>query len=50
MHVGILPEETGGIRAYVEDIYELTEEIPLFYLKEDNGDVRIHSGEIHMVS
>ena len=37
------PEETGGIRAYVEDIYELTEEIPLFYLKEDNGDVRIHS-------
>ncbi len=37
------PEEAAGIRAYVDDIYELTEEVPLFYLKEDNGGTSIHS-------
>lgn len=39
------PHEAGGIRKYVDEIYRLTEEVPLFYLKEEPQGIVIHSDE-----
>lgn len=39
------PHEATGIRNYVDEIYRLTEEVPLFYLKEEPQGFVIHSDE-----
>lgn len=39
------PHESMGIRNYVEAIYRLTEEVPLFYLKEEPQGITMHSDE-----
>ena len=39
------PHESEGIRKYVDEIYRLTEEVPLFYLKEEPQGIVIHSDE-----
>ena len=39
------PHEADGIREYVEKIYRLTEEVPLFYLREEPQGIVIHSDE-----
>lgn len=39
------PHEKDGIRKYVDEIYRLTEEVPLFYLKEEPQGIVIHSDE-----
>lgn len=40
---GLFPEEAEGIRDYVNEIYRLTEEVPLFYVKEAPSGMTIHS-------
>jgi len=37
------PDETNGIREYVNELYRLTEEVPLFYLKEAPECIMAHS-------
>lgn len=37
------PSEREGIRLYVEEIYKLTYEVPLFYLQEEPQGLTIHS-------
>lgn len=37
------PEEEEGIRLYIDEIYRLTEEVPLFYLREAPDGIMIHS-------
>jgi len=37
------PEEEDGIRQYVGEIYRLTQEVPLFYLREVSDNIMIHS-------
>ncbi|MDE6121353.1 MAG: FAD-dependent oxidoreductase, partial [Muribaculaceae bacterium] len=37
------PHEADGIREYVDELYRLTEEVPLFYLKEEPKGISIHS-------
>lgn len=37
------PLEADGIRQYVEEIFRLTEEIPLFYLREEPRGFIVHS-------
>lgn len=37
------PNEAEGIRLYVDEIYRLTEEVPLFYLKESSDGIVVHS-------
>lgn len=37
------PHETIGIKDYVDEIYHLTEEVPLFYLREEPQGIVIHS-------
>lgn len=39
------PHEADGIRKYVEELYRLTEEVPLFYLREEPKGLVIHSDE-----
>ena len=39
------PHEADGIRKYVDEIYRLTEEVPLFYLKKEPQGIVIHSDE-----
>lgn len=39
------PHEAEGIRAYVDKIYALTEEVPLFYLKYEPQGLVIHTDE-----
>ena len=39
------PHEAAGIRDYVDALYRLTEEVPLFYLKEEPQGIKIHSEE-----
>lgn len=39
------PHEAEGIKAYVNKIYKLTEEVPLFYLREEPQSITIHSDE-----
>lgn len=40
---GIFPEEAEGIQSYMDEIYKLTEEVPLFYLREAPEGIMIHS-------
>lgn len=37
------PQQADGIRNYVDEIYRLTEEVPLFYLKNEPQGMAIHS-------
>lgn len=37
------PSEAEGIKSYVNEIYHLTEEVPLFYLKEAPEGIKVHS-------
>lgn len=37
------PNEAVGIKDYVDEIYHLTEEVPLFYLREESQEIVIHS-------
>lgn len=37
------PSEAEGIRKYVEEIYRISEEVPLFYLKEEKEGIPVHS-------
>ena len=37
------PEERKGIEKYVESLFSLTEELPLFYLKENTDNIQEHS-------
>lgn len=39
------PHEKEGIRKYVDEIYRLTEEVPLFYLREEPQGIVVHSDE-----
>ncbi len=39
------PAESEGIKKYVDEIYRLSQEVPLFYLKEETDDVFLHSEE-----
>lgn len=39
------PHEAEGIKNYVDEIYRLTEEVPLFYLREEPQGIVIHSDE-----
>lgn len=41
------PNEADGIKAYVDKIYHLTEEVPLFYIKEEPKGISIHSDEFN---
>ncbi len=40
---GLFPAEADGIRAYVEELYHLTEEMPLFNMRESENEENIHS-------
>lgn len=40
---GYFPHEAEGIKAYVDELYRLTEEVPLFYLREEPQGIVIHS-------
>ena len=37
------PHEKEGIQRYVDEIYRLTEEVPLFYLRESPEGIMVHS-------
>lgn len=37
------PEEADGIRQYMDEIYRLTDEVPLFHLREASEGIMIHS-------
>lgn len=37
------PDEAEGIKAYVDALYQLTEELPLYYLKENTEVIAAHS-------
>lgn len=39
------PHEAEGIKAYVDELYRLADEVPLFYLKEEPQGLIIHSDE-----
>lgn len=39
------PHEEMGIRKYMDKIYRLTEEVPLFYLREAPEGIMVHSDE-----
>lgn len=39
----LFPEDANGIKEYVDEIYRLTEEVPLFYLKEAQHSLTVHS-------
>ena len=39
----LFPEDASGIKEYVDEIYRLTEEVPLFYLKETPEGLTVHS-------
>lgn len=40
---GYFPEEKDGIRAYVDEIYRISEEVNLFYLRASDDDIVVHS-------
>lgn len=42
------PHEEDGIRNYIDAIYRLTEEVPLFYLRKEPQEIVIHSEEFTM--
>lgn len=37
------PDEAHGIKEYVDELYRLTEEVPLFYLREQPAGITMHS-------
>lgn len=37
------PEETEGISSYVDEIYRISEEVDLFYLKPSDSKITVHS-------
>lgn len=41
----LFPHEADGIRRYVDALYGLSEEVGLFYLREDNASIFAHSEE-----
>ncbi len=41
--INCFPHEETGIRKYVDEIYKLTEEEGLFYLRETSEEIKIHS-------
>lgn len=41
--IAYFPHESDGIKAYVDEIYNLSEEVPLFYLNEENEGLMVHS-------
>ncbi len=43
------PEDASGIKSYVDAIYSVTEELPLFYMKEEPSELKVHS-EIFLMS
>ena len=44
------PHEAEGIRSYVDEIYRLTEELPLFYLRESDESIPVHSERFTMAA
>lgn len=40
---GYFPHEEAGIRAYVDAIYQMSEEVPLFNLREQTSETLLHS-------
>lgn len=42
---GLFPREADGIRRYVEALYRLSEEVGMFYLREDDSPIFSHSEE-----
>lgn len=39
----LFPEEKEGITSYLDEIYSITEEVPLFYLNESGDGMMMHS-------
>ncbi len=39
----LFPEEAMGLKSYVDELYRLTREVPLFYLKESTDGIVMHS-------
>lgn len=37
------PREAEGIRSYVDELYRISEEVPLFYLREEPEGIPVHS-------
>lgn len=48
--VKTFPNEESGIRAYVDEIFRLTEEMPLFYMREEPNGIQIHSERFSMAA
>lgn len=44
------PHEAEGVRRYVEAIYRITEEVPLFHLRESEPGLMMHSEEFTMAA
>lgn len=42
---GLFPHEAEGIRRYVDTLYRLSEEVGMFYLREDSASIFSHSEE-----
>lgn len=42
------PDQREGIKAYVDAIFRLTDEVPLFNLEPSNGHIPVHSEEFMM--
>ncbi len=42
---GLFPHEADGVRRYVEALYRLSEEVGMFYLREDSASIFSHSEE-----
>lgn len=44
------PHEEAGIRSYVDEIYAITEEVPLFHLREESEGIQPHSERYGMAA
>lgn len=42
------PEEAEGIQAYVDSLYAIADEVPLFYLRPSDGSISTHSESFTM--
>ena len=42
---GLFPREADGVRRYVESLFRLSEEVGMFYLREDTSSIFSHSEE-----
>lgn len=42
------PAEEDNLRAYVDEIYRLSEEVPLFYLRPSDDTIQVHSDSFTM--